>query len=543
MASLTAGRFGFAGVAPISLLAALAVGWWLAGREGLTGRMRWRPVVLVAALTALALTLSAFYYDLSWDGEWYHQTAILAIARGWNPLTDPMREFASHLVLWVRHYAKGPWYLAAAIFATSGHIELGKCLDWLAPAAMFLAVLAACLDGGLRRGRALGIAAVVAMNPVAMSELTTFLVDGIMVSFLVVAVVSVITGLRRPGVTVVTTGVAASVAAINAKFTGLVFLCFVAAAAGLWCLTRRRDRLLPFSSLALGTILAGAGLWGFNPYVTNTWYRHQPFYPILGSAQYPSLAQQGREGIERYETPKNMVGRSRFVRFGYAIFGRPGNQPYVKGRDATLMWPFTARPGDLYAYKYHETRVSGFGPFFSGCLLLSLALGVWLLVPRSPFRWPLLLWPGAIIASLLISVHLWWPRYGPQLWLLPIVPLVVAFAAGRSRRQVGLTWALLAVLLVNAAIVAAVRLHWETAASLTLRRQLEQLHASGQVYEFNTGYFGNSADERLTEAGVRFRDLGRTRLPHSRELMSVVEGYPDPIRYRPAGGQDSSPKP
>jgi hypothetical protein len=339
----------------------------------------------------------------------------------------------------------------------------------------------------------------------------------------------------------VVTGITASIVTINAKFTGLVFLCFVFAAAGLWCLGRARNRLAPFVGLAAGAILLGAGVWGFNPYVTNTLHMHQPFYPVLGSAKYPSLTQQGREGIELGETPKNMMGRSRLVRFGYAIFGRPGNQPYQIGRNASLMWPFTARPGDLYAYKYHETRVAGFGPFFSGGLLLALALGLWLLIPRSPLRWPLLVLSGAIVASLLVSVHLWWPRYGPQLWLLPLVPMVLAFAAGRSRWQVGATWALWALLLANAGIVAAVRLHWETSASLTLRRQLRELRESGQEYDFYTGVFGEEAKVRLTEAGVRFRQLDLKTFPDGHELMSVVEGYPRATRYRPAGESDPVP--
>jgi len=47
--------------------------------------------------------------------------------------------------------------------------------------------------------------------------------------------------------------------------------------------------------------------------------------------------------------------------------------------------------------------------------------------------------------------------------------------------------------------------------------------------------FDDSAKERLTEAQVRFRDLGMTKIPKVHELESVVEGYPDAIRYRAVG--------
>jgi hypothetical protein len=172
----------------------------------------------------------------------------------------------------------------------------------------------------------------------------------------------------------------------------------------------------------------------------------------------------------------------------------------------------------------------------SGCLLLSAAIGVWLLFRLdSSSRWLLVLASATIVASLLISKDSWWPRYGPQLWLLPIVPMALAFRESSSHLQVRLAWAGCALLLFNAVIVATVRFNWETRASLTLRHQLRDLRNSGQEYEFSTRFFDDSAKERLTEAHVRFRDLGMTELPTGHELESVVEGYPEAIRYRADG--------
>jgi hypothetical protein len=537
MTSLLASRSGFAAVAPIALMAALLTAYWLARREGLPANMCWWPVCLTVVLIASALLLSAFFYDFSWDGQWYHQTGIILIAHDWNPLSDPMRSFSGsqfHGQLWLRHYAKGPWYAAATIYATTGRIELGKCMNWLILMAVFFGTLAGCMDGGLRRSRALAIAAVVAMNPVAISELTTFMVDGVLASSLILTIVATLSALRQPRPAVIATGVAASIVCINSKFTGLIYLCFLIAAVEIWYLFKARRSLARFAYIGAGTLFLGACIWGYNPYITNTLYRHQPFYPILGSANYPSLAQQGNELNERWETPKNMVGRNLAVRFAYSIFGRPGNQPYREGKNASLMWPFTARPQDLYSYTFQDSRVAALGPLFSGCLLLSFALGVWLLFKLdSSSRWMLFLTSATIVASLLISKDSWWPRYGPQLWLLPIIPMVLAFRESSPRLQATVTWVLLALLLFNSVIVATVRLNWETRASLTLRQQLRDLRNSGQEYEFSAQYFDDSAKERLTEAHVRFRDLGMTKLPNGHELESVVEGYPGAIRYLP----------
>ena len=538
MLSLLAGRFGIAAVAPVGLVLALLLGDRLARQVGLAGRARLWPAGLALGVLVGSLAFAAWYFDLSFDGEWYHQTAIYAIARDWNPLTDPTRSFLPHLQLWVRHYAKGPWYVAAAIYQTTGNVEAGKCTTLVACVAMGLAVFAAGLDSGLRRRRSAALALVVALNPVVTSELTTYLVDGVMIGFLVVAVAAIFSGFRRPQPVVVWVGVLAAIASINAKFTGLVFLCFVFAAGWLWCAILHRGWLLRYTGWTALALLLGAGALGYNPYVTNTIHWHHPFYPVLGTAAFPSLTQQGNEGITRSETPKNLLGHSRFYRLAYATFGRPSNAPYINQRNAQLMWPFAARPADLIYYRYHETRVAGFGPYFSGALLLALGLGIWLLFQPSQARWAAALAAVTILASLLVSLHLWWPRYGPQLWLLPIVPVVFVFRVERPRWALGATWALLGLLVVNAGVVAAVRMTWETNATRTLRRQLTELSQPGTEIEVSFRWFEIPVPERLKAWGVHFQTKGRNEIRDGNELMSVVEGYPGVVRYRilPASG-------
>jgi len=399
---------------------------------------------------------------------------------------------------------------------------------------MGLAVFAAGLDWGLRRRVAAGIALAVALNPVVMSELTTYLVDGIMVAFLTVAVAALFSVLLRPQPVVIWVGCMATILSINAKFTGLVFLAFVFAAGGLWCLLRRRQWVFAYCGWVMLALFLGAGVFGYNPYVTNTIYRHQPFYPILGSKDFPLKVSARGDPNERWETPKNMAGRSRLVHFGYAIFGRPGNQPYPRATNgpAELMWPLTARPADLHAYCYHETRVAGFGPLFSGALLISSGLAGWLLMQSKLSRLALMLAGLTIVGSLLISVDLWWPRLGPQLWLLPILPAIFVFWDARSSRAVGVAWLLIGLLLVNASIVAGVHLTWETKASLKLRRQLTELRQSGGEIEICFNAFTRSGEERLKTWGVPYQEKSRKELHDGTELMSVVEGYPGAVQFR-----------
>jgi hypothetical protein len=528
MLSLLAGRIGFRQVGPLALIVALIIGLWLARKERLSTRPAWFPLALALMIVALSLAVSALYYDLSWDGQWYHQTGIIHIANDWNPLADPMRDFAKDMQEWVRHYPKGPWYEAAVVYRLTGHIEPGKCVQWIALSAMFFAVLAALVDVGVHRAPAMFFALLVTLNPAVVSELTGFMVDGIMFSFVTVAIASMVSALQSPRWTTSVAGVTASIIAINAKFTGLVFLCIGLLSAGVWCWFQRRARFRAFAGVACGTVFLGVCVWGYNPYITNTIHMHQPLYPVLGSAQYPAI-----DHVETGETPRNMRHRNRLLRFSYAIFGRPGNQPYYIGRNATWMWPFAALPADLYSYTFQETRIAGFGPWFSGCLLLSITLAAWLLATRTPARRTFMLICMTIVCSLLISRHLWWARYGPQLWLLPITPLILAQQPACSRWQRALARAIGVVLLLNALIVASIRMKWETSHSMALRAQLQQMHDSGKEYQVSTRHFSESANVRLGEGGIRYQDLGMQKLPDGKELVSVVEHYPDAIHYIP----------
>jgi len=534
MLCMLMGRVGIAWAAPGGLALALVAGDRMGRRMGPARWERIWPPVLALGVVALGLAFSAFYFDLSWDGQWYHQTAIYALANDWNPLTRPLRSFAQppNAELWVRHYPKGPWYAAAAIFDATGQVELGKCINVIAWAAMGLATLAAALDYGVRRSRAAAIAVVVALNPVVMSEMTTYMVDGVMMSFLTVVVAATFSGFRRPRLAVILVGLLAAIASINAKFTGLVFLCILFAAGGLWCMMQARKWLRPYCGLALLALFLGGGVWGFNPYVTNSIYRFNPFYPQSGSKTFPSLDDQNKQGIERGETPKNFLVHNRFSRLFLATFGRPGNMPYHRERNSELMWPFAARWADLFYYRYHETRVAGFGPWFSGALLLSLALAAWILLKGTPARALMIFVALTIVGSLVISPYFWWARYGPQLWLLPIVPAVFVFWAAPSRWVLNMAWILVTLLAVNAGIVTAVRMTWETNASRTLRRQLTELRQSDREIVFSIPRFGVSVEGRLKAWGISYEIGDANQVRGGTELMSVVEDYPLPVRYR-----------
>ena len=436
--------------APVALILSLTGGIWLAKREGLPKKYLFISLIISLSITFISLFVANAFYDMSWDGLWYHQTAIYQMSHGWNPNYDPLHEFTPHLRDWLRYYAKGPWYFALAIFATTNNIEMAKAEVLIAFVLLFITCFALLTDLGQKKRNAAIIAALIALNPVITCQLVSYLVDGLMISFLIIFIAAMINWFRKPSLLFVLIAISSAVLCINSKFTGLVYICFFMAAGGIFLLIKKRKLFLNYIIIQTVSIIIGVLIFGWNPYVTNTICRGNPFYPMLGSSAYPSLSAMEQDPIELYETPPNMRGKNRFIRFTYAIFGRPGAYPAYPGPDALLMLPFDIGWKDFSIYYFHDVRISGFGPLFSGAFLLSLILLAFVLFQKNSHRLFIILLYTAIILSLLVSQHTWWARYGPQLWLLPIISISAGFFITNNRFILWSARILASILLINA---------------------------------------------------------------------------------------------
>lgn len=517
-------------VAPGALLLSLCLCDWIARREGLRGLRRIIPAASVLIISALALFLAAAFYDMSWDSLWYQQTAVFQMAQGWNPLRDPgMHDFSPRYVAnLVCYYSKGPWYVALALFQITHNIEWAKAATWAAFAAMFFAAFGAAIDFRLTRRNALVIAALVSFNPVVVCELASYMTDGLLASFLACYVAALFAWFRKPGPLVRVVMVGSAILCINSKLNALVYFCFALAAAGLYVLLKQRERVLRFILIQSTALLLGAVVLGWNPYVTNTADKGNPFFPLLGTG----TAQGAKDNpIDKWETPRNLVGRSRLIRLGYALFGHPGEQPIFGGKDAQLMWPFNVRWQDFQIFYSPETRIAGFGPLFSGAFLISLGLLGFALAPRGAPRAMILLFLRAIGTSLMVSVHTWWARFAPQLWWWPILAVVAAFTMPSRPLILRAAWGLTAILLVNSAVITIVHFRWEIEAARTARAQLAELRQM-ETLDVDFQAFRVAYAERLRAAGVQFREVSHLSPTNSMELFSVAPGYHHAVRAR-----------
>lgn len=490
-------------------------------------------VLLSFSVIIISLLVSAFYFDLSWDGQWYQQAAIYNITEGWNPLSEPIAEMNTSIL----HFPKASWYFAASVYSSLKNFESGKSLNFILLFVTLFLTYSILQDFGFSKMKSLVITFLVALNPVVWSEITTYLVDGSLILYISIYVLMIFAWFKEPNFKNTLIIIMAVTGMINLKFTGLVFFCTLALAPAIYALIFKREYLLKFIGIHASAVIIALFIFGYNPYVTNTIKRGHPFYPIMGSEEFPSIYEQtGRDDNEIFETPVNMQGKSLFIKMFYANFGRPDNAPYYKQRDAELIWPFTSKPSDWEAYYFHETRVSGFGPYFGGILILSFILFIILLFrSNNKLRCILCLGVLVIFGSLMFSKHFWWPRFGPQMWLIPLIPLAISFYLSRSKKLDYYTWVIAVIMLINGCIVLLYHMDWETRSSITLRKQLTELQEKGVTIQVAWGAFQKSMEEKLDHWHIKYeaasmRDLRQSE--DAKQLTSVVEGYPNMVLYK-----------
>ncbi len=203
-----------------------------------------------------------------------------------------------------------------------------------------------------------------------------------------------------------------SVILSNIKLTGLFTTAIILMT---FLFVYHSKKLLLASIIAFILIL----LSGINPYFTNVSKGRNAFYPVIKN----SISEANKDGmITSY--PQGFENKNRFEKLFFSLFAVSKNlSPLIDSDDVPrLKIPFTISNDDKFVFE--DMRLAGFGYFFSGILLCSLILSIFIKFDKEEDK--KIFW--TIILILLISIvgnhEAWWARFVPQLWLLPLIILL-----------------------------------------------------------------------------------------------------------------------
>ena len=425
------------------ILCALAAGYLAIQSPSRIGRLKKSAFVLGSNLAAcgfLALIAGQFD-DLSFDGMNARIESVLWLSAGWNPVKDP--SFQEGIKLGETNpYLKGSFVvqsgyqysfgnlLAAYLAQVTGSLNAGKAITPILMFASFGIVFGALTVLCIPKDWAIALAGLIALNPVAISQSSTYYIDGhtgsLFASMLFSALRLLVAGVTADGlIALVVAFLGLSASKTSGLFYGViidvVFLAFYA----LTHLKNLRPMLLFIAISALITWPVGM------------LFRKVGGFPALTPEYLLSVTNPATSG---YGVGKDSFGLDAMLKLDrLQIFVMSYFAPteIVADRVKTK-FPFALNRRELSVFEdlTPDARAGGFGPLYGGCLLLALgSLGVILLGRPPPF---VTLFP---ILPVIVSVGLtqtWWARWAPQGWLIPatlMVPVLCSLVTGQSGRR------------------------------------------------------------------------------------------------------------
>jgi len=468
-------------------------------------------VILFIMILLFSLYLSGRIYDLSPDGQTYHQEAIDRLANGWNPVWNYEKDNIDERLT---YYPKGPWIYAASFFQITKNMEYSKLFNITLIISTFCLILSFLLKGtNMKWGFVLILSLLASLNPVNILQASSFYVDGHLSSLLTIVFGLTIYYTYTKEVIPPLFLLACSVMLlINLKATGMVYAgILIFGILSVFYLFRKtdRDRLVLIFGTAVFSFIVGITILGFNPYINNILSHQNPLYPI-GAKYWPGTNTSPVDLIE-IGMPENWHSYNRFEKLFATIFS-----------ESAVAWsgrwklPFTFETDELMNFAQTDVRVAGFGPLFGGAIVLSIiSLILILIFNRTTFAVLSMLIILLLVASVLSNPIAWYARYAPQLWLFPVLCIGLCFYFRPTKLLSSIGFVIALVLTLNIALISAVRFAAVLEDNHQFKGQLNYIKSLDRPVKV---YFSNFYANR-----IRFNDMKIISTEMSRDELVICK--------------------
>lgn len=475
---------------------------------------------LLFLLTILFIMFSGRYMDFSWDGKTYHQTAVLFLKNGWNPVFQNIADIAAQdygfkikNLIWCENYVKFSEIVAANIFSLTHKIETGKAFTPISSVIAFcygFYVLSLKPFNKINQKIRFIFSFLLIYNPIVLTQFFTYYIDGLLYLYMVITAFSIVNMniCAKNGEKIIIPSlffIMGSVILVNIKLGGvLYFICILLSI----CIIMLINKIRPIVQLPKNmqraflissfVIILLTVLSGINPYFTNISKQRHPLYPLAG---------KNKIDIMTPTTPKRIINKPRIQRFFVSIFATADCS--VGDGPIRYKIPFTFCNNELKLYKYEGLHIAGFGPLFSGIFILGILLFIAAILKtqkegeiyaKDEFVFLFLV----SILSILLNPENWWARYIPQLW--GIFVLIAFFGYLNKIKEVFII-IFLFIMLANSLFIN--RVHFKRASKYTKAIKTD-FEAIRQVNDFYVVIPKEGIDElsrlqKYKEANIKYR--------------------------------------
>jgi hypothetical protein len=454
--------------------------------------------ILVVLLLVGSHVVSMVVYDFSYDGLWYHQDAVILLEKGWNPNTHVLTTKETSLSdLYLNHYPKATWITQACYYSfLPFSIEGAKSINFYMVFACFFLSLALIRNiADMKWVTAIPFALFIALNPVAVCQLFTFYVDGLVGSIITctVCLMIFITKESTYGKQAHLYLALTLVFLVSIKFTSLVYACILMTGFAGYQFFYQKERWFKNALFYAGVFIAGILVMGYSTYVRNTLQNGHPFYPLMGEN---NIGDQ----VAKVTMPSNFLDKNRFEKFNLATFARPEWARAPLNSRAKPLFSIESLT-EFDAFMRPDAEMSGFGPLYAEIFLL-MGGGIVLLIlfGRKVFSAKLLMLLGVLMISIVIMPAFWYARYAPQIWLFTMIAGILFF---QSKATKWLAWLILVFTFVNIGFVMQQNFVHSFKNTIILNQTFDQLKSRQSLPYVNAGWV-QSFKLKMKEQGVEY---------------------------------------
>jgi len=433
-------------------------------------------------------------YDTSYDGQDYHQSAVIELSNGWNPIYEkslPIKLTNRIDKPLDSGYGKIIWSIDSSIYKLTHNIDSATVINLIIGLLSFSFFYRALKSLGLDTYPSIITTFLTVVTTLYVEQVFTFREDALSYEFVIIGIASLVLLLKNSSklpyfLCLLTTFVFLA----GTKDSNLFIFLPLLVMSAYMVIERKWYRLNSFKlTVGLGLIIGFITL--FSPYITNIIRYH--------AIDYPYNQASFSDPVMNVNVPLNLSKDGRLKLFFYGVFSSAeiGNEQDPASNNAHLKAPFTFTANELVTEASAPAKyVGGYGVLFSGIFILSIASYLYLALRRKSktekmiFAW-LSVVLGLIIISCLSSPVPNYARYGSQLDLFPIsIAVALLLIAGKKWKLERIFGVLIIVLLsvnITLDILTASLLNVQEFNSINA--QLSSLKNSNETYLVHANIF------------------------------------------------------
>ena len=420
----------------IGFLILSSIIYYFINKKRLDKKSFFKMLSISLIVISFSTLVSTFMFDRSSDGNTYHKDAIGVLKEGFNPVYEESSKFIikrdnskrlTNYAVWTDHYAKANWIMAANFYSLTGNIESGKAMNIISLYIVFVLVFVN-LTKILNKKKSFIISLLIVFNPIVSSQLFTYYNDQLVCLYLFLSILMLIKidldfkNKENWFIYILT-----FILLANTKFNGMGYLLvfsFFFVCKYLYGAYKNKKFLSMFKKLCIIFIplfIFSFGVVGSHTYLKNTIDHKNPFFPLYD---------KNGEDIITEQEPKAFLKMNNVSKLFYGTFSKANN--LRENDDTTLKIPFTVYKSELKPAMSNDLRISGWGVFFSGILIISIIVLITKYKNYKKEKY-ILYSLGVTCLLLVVMSESWWARYNPYFYLFVIYSLYIMLRYNKNR--------------------------------------------------------------------------------------------------------------